>query len=65
MDGSKVASLGWRAQVAIEDGLPETVAWYREHGRWVAAARSGDWDAYYKRQYGDRLAAGQAVSEAG
>ena len=26
---------------------------------WVAAARSGDWDAYYARQYGDRLAAGR------
>ena len=25
----------------------------------------GDWDAYYDRQYGDRLAAGQAVDEAG
>ena len=65
MDGSKTAALGWRAQVAFEDGLPATVAWYREHGDWVAAARSGDWDAYYTRQYGDRLAAGQAVSEAG
>jgi dTDP-glucose 4,6-dehydratase len=65
MDGSKAASLGWRARVAFEQGLPDTVAWYRGHGDWVAAARSGDWDAYYKRQYGDRLAAGQAVSEAG
>ena len=65
MDGSKAAALGWRANVAFEVGLPDTVAWYREHGAWVAAARSGDWDAYYARQYGDRLAAGQAVSEAG
>ena len=24
-------------------------------------AKSGDWDAYYARQYGDRLAAGRAV----
>ena len=61
MDGSKAASLGWRPRVAFEQGLPDTVAWYREHADWVAAARSGDWDAYYERQYGDRLAAGQAV----
>ena len=65
MDGSKAAALGWRALVSFEEGLPTTVDWYREHGDWVAAARSGDWDAYYARQYGDRLAAGQAVSEAG
>ena len=65
MDGSKAAALGWRATVAFEDGLPDTVAWYREHAEWVAAARSGDWDTYYDRQYGDRLAAGLAVDEAG
>jgi dTDP-glucose 4,6-dehydratase len=61
MDGSKAAAIGWRARVAFERGLPDTVAWYREHADWVAAARSGDWDAYYARQYGDRLAAGTTV----
>ena len=65
MDGSKAAAMGWRAQVTFEQGLPETVAWYREHADWVSAARSGDWDAYYARQYGARLAAGEAVGEAG
>jgi dTDP-glucose 4,6-dehydratase len=61
MDGSKLASLGWRPQTSFEVGLPATVAWYREHADWVSSAKSGDWDAYYARQYGDRLAAGQAV----
>jgi dTDP-glucose 4,6-dehydratase len=61
MDGAKVAALGWRPVRDFEDGLPETVAWYRDHPDWVAGARSGDWDAYYARQYGDRLAAGRAV----
>lgn len=61
MDGARLAALGWRPSVAFEDGLPATVAWYRDHAAWVAAAKSGDWDAYYARQYGDRLAAGRAV----
>ena len=65
MDASKLATLGWRARVTFEDGLPETVAWYRDHPDWVASGRSGDWDSYYARQYGDRLAAGQTVDEAG
>jgi dTDP-glucose 4,6-dehydratase len=52
-------------KVPFERGLPETVAWYRDHPDWVASARSGDWDAYYERQYGARLAAGQAVDGAG
>ena len=61
MDGSKVAALGWTPKTNFEDGLPATVAWYRANPDWVASARSGDWDSYYARQYGDRLAAGKAV----
>ena len=61
MDGSKLRALGWAPAVAFDDGLPATVAWYRDHPDWVAGARSGDWDSYYERQYGDRLAAGREV----
>jgi len=65
MDGSKLAALGWLPRVSFDDGLPETVAWYRDNPTWVAGARSGDWDSYYARQYGDRLAAGRAVAATG
>ncbi len=65
MDGSKAAALGWSARVAFDEGLAATVAWYRDNPGWIASAKSGDWDAYYARQYGDRLAAGRAVDEAG
>ena len=64
MDGSKAAALGWRPRVAFAQGLPETVAWYRDNPAWIARAKTGDWDAYYARQYGDRLAAGTAVEPA-
>ena len=33
-------------------GLAETVDWYVANEAWWRAARSGDWDAYYERQYG-------------
>ena len=55
MDGSKLAALGWAPRVAFEDGLAATVDWYRANEAWWRAARSGDWDAYYERQYGARL----------
>jgi dTDP-glucose 4,6-dehydratase len=61
MDGSKLAALGWRPARTFEDGLPATVAWYRDHPAWVASARSGDWDSYYRRQYAERFAAGRTV----
>lgn len=65
MDGSKLARLGWQPRVGFDQGLPETVAWYRAHADWVAAARSDDWDSYYARQYSDRLARGLAVPDEG
>ena len=55
MDGSKLAALGWRPETTFEDGLARTVDWFVANEPWWRAARSGDWDAYYERQYGSRL----------
>jgi dTDP-glucose 4,6-dehydratase len=57
LDGSKLAALGWRNRTAFADGLAATVAWFVANEAWWRAAKSGDWDAYYERQYGARLAA--------
>jgi dTDP-glucose 4,6-dehydratase len=55
MDGSKLAALGWHPTVSFDDGLARTVDWYVANEGWWRSARSGDWDAYYERQYGARL----------
>ncbi|MEX2184059.1 MAG: dTDP-glucose 4,6-dehydratase [Chloroflexota bacterium] len=55
MDGGKLAALGWRPITAFEDGLARTVDWFVANEAWWRATRSGDWDAYYERQYGARL----------
>jgi len=57
LDGSKLAALGWRNRTAFADGLAATVDWFVANEAWWRAAKSGDWDAYYERQYGARLAA--------
>ena len=31
LDVSKLAGLGWTAQISLEDGLRRTVDWYRAH----------------------------------
>jgi len=64
MDGGKLAALGWRPRMPFDEGLADTVAWYREHAAWVAQSRTDDWDAYYARQYAERLANGLAVEDA-
>jgi dTDP-glucose 4,6-dehydratase len=64
MDGSKLAALGWRNRTPFEQGLAETVDWFRANEGWWRAIRSGDWDAYYERQYGSRLAGSVAAAPA-
>jgi dTDP-glucose 4,6-dehydratase len=63
LDGSRLAGLGWRNRTSFVEGLATTVDWFRANEAWWRAARSGDWDAYYERQYGDRLARGTATAE--
>ena len=61
MDGAKLRRLGWQPRTSFEDGLAETIDWYKANEAWWRAARSGDWDGWYARQYGHRLATGQAA----
>ncbi len=47
---------GWSPEVAFEDGLARTVAWYRSNPGWVARVRSGEYQSYYERNYVNRQA---------
>jgi dTDP-glucose 4,6-dehydratase len=64
MDGAKLAALGWRNRTPFEQGLAQTVDWFVANEAWWRPIRSGDWDAYYERQYAARLAGGVAASAA-
>jgi dTDP-glucose 4,6-dehydratase len=55
LSSAKVRALGWRPRVRFEDGLEQTVAWYRENSWWWEGIRSGEYRAYYERQYGRSL----------
>ena len=55
LSSEKVRGLGWEAQVHFAEGLEQTVAWYRDNPEWWEPIRSGDYRAYYERQYGTRL----------
>jgi dTDP-glucose 4,6-dehydratase len=45
---------GWSAQVNFEAGLASTVAWYRENQGWVRRVKSGEYQSYYQKNYGNR-----------
>jgi len=38
----RLRSLGWRPSITFDDGLADTVAWYREHLEWLRSAHGGD-----------------------
>jgi dTDP-glucose 4,6-dehydratase len=51
----KLEALGWKAQIGFEQGLADTVQWYRDNEWWWKPIRSGEYLEYYKRQYGSTL----------
>jgi dTDP-glucose 4,6-dehydratase len=55
IDDAKLRSLGWSPVIGLEDGLAETAAWYRENRAWWEPIKSGEYRAYYERQYAERL----------
>jgi dTDP-glucose 4,6-dehydratase len=55
LSSEKVRALGWEPRVRFDEGLEQTVEWYRENNWWWEPIRSGDYREYYERQYGKAL----------
>ena len=55
LSSDKVRALGWLPSRDFAQGLGETVAWYRDNAWWWEPIRSGEYRAYYERQYGRAL----------
>ncbi len=55
LSSEKVRALGWSPRVGFEEGLAQTVSWYRDNAWWWQPIRSGDYREYYERQYGRSL----------
>jgi dTDP-glucose 4,6-dehydratase len=56
LDTNKVRKLGWEPRVRFEEGLKDTVCWYRDNGWWWRPIKEGDpaYRSYYQTQYGSR-----------
>jgi dTDP-glucose 4,6-dehydratase len=54
VDCAKMRALGWAPRHAFAEALAATVAWYRANEAWWRPLKSGEFRAYYERQYAHR-----------
>jgi dTDP-glucose 4,6-dehydratase len=46
--------LGWTPQWSFQEGLANTIRWYRQNSEWLDAVRSGQYRAYFETHYINR-----------
>ena len=55
IDPAKIhTELGWLPETPFSEGLRKTIEWYLDNREWWKAIVSGEYQAYYKRMYGNR-----------
>jgi dTDP-glucose 4,6-dehydratase len=65
LDAGKLARAGFQPRTAIADGLSRTIRWYRDRPDWWRPIKEKDaaFRAFYRTQYGDRLATSTATAK--
>lgn len=46
--------LGWEPSVTLEEGLAQTVEWFKQNEAWWKNVKSGEYQKYYQEQYEKR-----------
>ncbi|MGI6595627.1 MAG: dTDP-glucose 4,6-dehydratase [Candidatus Ratteibacteria bacterium] len=46
-----VKELGWRPEILFEEGLSQTIEWYKNNEPWWKKIKSGEFMEYYRKQY--------------
>jgi len=55
LDPTKIQTeLGWKPEVDFEQGIRQTIDWYRENKSWWDKIKSGEYKKYYETQYGKK-----------
>ena len=56
IDATKLRTeLGWKPKYTFETGIKQTIDWYLNNQEWWQKIISGEYQDYFKSQYGDRL----------
>lgn len=46
--------LHWKPAISLDEGLRQTIDWYRSHAAWLADVRGGEYRSYYSKYYENR-----------
>lgn len=53
--------LGWKALLPLEEGLRQTIRWYKQNSDWIAGIQDGEYRLYYEKYYENRNSSLDAI----
>jgi dTDP-glucose 4,6-dehydratase len=57
--------LGWKPAIPLDEGLRQTIDWYKTNTKWLSGVRGGEYLAYYEKYYENRDSSLHTISQSG